>query len=89
MSKHTETVQIEINGCEFDANCEFEYDAGEPAKLTGLPENCHPGEAPEIAPIKLEVYFDKKAGPLDMTVLLNYDCICEEIQEQIQEIGYQ
>ncbi len=86
MSIHTETVKIYINECEFDADCEFEYFAGEPAHLTGLPENCHPGEEAEIGPIKLEVYLHVTKAPQDMTYLLSIQVICEDIQEQLLEI---
>ena len=86
MSIHTETVQIYINEMQFDADCEFEYQAGEPAHLTGLPENCHPGEDEEINPFELRVHFDKKEAPKDMTFLLDFEDICEDIQEQLLEI---
>lgn len=86
MSIHTETVQIYINECEFDADCEFEYFAGEKPKLTGAWENCHEGEAEEFNPVKLEVYINKKEAPIDMTYLLAIEGICEEIQEQLLQI---
>jgi len=86
MSIHTETVLIYINECEFKADCEFEYTAGEEPYITGLPENCHPGEPDEINPLKLDVHFDTKAEPKDMTFLLHFEGICEGIQAQLQEI---
>lgn len=86
MSIHTETVQIYINELQFDADCEFEYEEGEKAILHLAPEDCYPGSPEEINPFELRVHFDKKEEPKDMTFLLDFEGICEDIQAQLQEI---
>ena len=86
MSKHTETVQIYINECQFDADCAFDYRAGEPPIISGLWENSHPGEPEEVTPYRLIVHLDRKDAPKDMTYLLAIDGICEDVQVQLQEI---
>lgn len=82
----TETVQVEINGFSFDADCNFDFDEGVAAYLDGLPEDCHPEEPAEIAPIKLMVYFDKKEKPKDMSDLLEFEVINEDIADQLNDI---
>ena len=85
MSIHTETVQVELNSASFDASCEFEYYAGEAPKLTGLPENCHPGEPAEVNILRLAIRVNKKLE-LDISDLLEIDAFCEDIVEQIEAV---
>ena len=85
-TNRTETVQVEINGFSFDADCNFDFDEGAPAYLDGLPEDCYPGEPAEIAPITLMVYMDKKQPPKDMSYLLEFEAISEDIADQLIDI---
>ena len=51
-TNRTETVQVEINGFSFDAECNFDFDVAVAGVLDRLPEDCYPDEPEEIAPLK-------------------------------------
>lgn len=51
-------IQIEIEGVEFDARVEFDYDPGFPGNTSGPMESCYPPEPEEWEPTKLEIFND-------------------------------
>jgi hypothetical protein len=80
-----EIIRLEVNCLEIEAQVEFDYTAGVPGRLYGLPENQYPAEPEEFEIQSLMLKNNDSEFDVDISELIAY--IEEEIIIELKEIN--
>lgn len=85
---NTQTIQLEINGVEFEAEVEFSFIQGEPAITHLLPENCCEGSPDEYELNSLCILIHDKGFPEehDASFLIYDEDFKKVITQQLVDI---
>ena len=76
-----ETINLNINDVDFEAVVEFVPATYVPAKLLGLPEDCHPDESEDMIINSLHMVIDDNKQDLSFLI----DSLEDDIKEQLSD----
>ena len=78
-------INLNINGADFEAVVEFVPATYVPAKLFGLPENCHPDESEPIEIHSLHMLVNVCGIETKQDVFFLIDSLADDIREQLND----
>lgn len=81
----TSTVVLSINGTDFEAEVEYSPGTHVPAKLFGLPEDCHPDESEDLIIHSLHILIKVCGIDTKQDVWFLVDSLTDDIKEQLRD----
>lgn len=78
-------INLNINGIDFDAVVYYTPATNVPAKLFGLPENCHPDESEDIEIVSMYMHDTTCGIKIEHDVSFLIDGLQDDILEQLSD----